>query len=219
MLCIADEAGRLWVMGCSEQERGWVPHREDESWLCLMHKVGVLQVSPVFGRAHADITLSENGAVVTRGVNEYIWRSAASKAVMRPGRHFARFTVVQGTHIMFSVLRPGWDVEGGAGALNADGHGFDYRTANGRREPGWRDWEGMQDANKKGDCIGILLDLDQGSMTVWKNDEKLGVMKAEGLSGPLCWAVETADMGYSACIESSPAPASPTEEELAAAQA
>lgn len=24
-------------------------------------------------------------------------------------------------------------------------------------------------------------------MTVWKNDVKLGVMLAEGLSGPLCW--------------------------------
>ena len=29
----------------------------------------------------------------------------------------------------------------------------------------------------------MLLDLDQGSMTVWKNDEKLGVMQAEGLGG------------------------------------
>ena len=35
----------------------------------------------------------------------------------------------------------------------------------------------------------MLLDLDQGSMTVWKNDDQLGVMVAEGLSGPLCWAV------------------------------
>ena len=26
-------------------------------------------------------------------------------------------------------------------------------------------------------------------MTVWKNDVKLGVMQAEGLVGPLCWAV------------------------------
>ena len=24
MLCIADEAGRCWIMGCSEQERGWL---------------------------------------------------------------------------------------------------------------------------------------------------------------------------------------------------
>ena len=63
----------------------------------------------------------------------------------------------------------------------------------------------------------MLLDLDQGSsMTVWKNDVKLGVMVVEGLRGPLCWA---ADMYNStARIESAPAPASPTEEELAAAQ-
>ena len=49
----------------------------------------------------------------------------------------------------------------------------------------------------------MLLDLDQGSMTVWKNDEKLGVMVAEGLSGPLCWAVEL-DEDDSARIESAP---------------
>ena len=46
----------------------------------------------------------------------------------------------------------------------------------------------MQSARKQGDRIGMLLDLDQGSMTVWKNGEQLGVMQAEGLSGPLCWA-------------------------------
>ena len=45
----------------------------------------------------------------------------------------------------------------------------------------------MQGA-KQGDRINMLLDLDQGSMTVWKNDDQLEVMQAEGLSGPLCWA-------------------------------
>ena len=65
-----------------------------------------------------------------------------------------------------------------------------------------------------GDRIGLLLDLDQGSMTVWKSDVKLGVMVAEGLSGPLCWAVSLARI-----IKSAPAPASPTAEELAAADA
>ena len=54
-------------------------------------------------------------------------------------------------------------------------------------------------------------------MTVWKNDEKLGVMQAEGLSGPLCWAVEMGGQGTRARIESAPAPTSPTEEELAKA--
>ena len=91
---------------------------------------------------------------------------------------------------------------------------------------GWRlpqrpegiDWEGMQGADQ-GDRIGMLLDLDQGSMTVWENDEKLGVMHAEGLMGPLCWAVTLMFEHDSARIESAPAPFSPTEEELAAARA
>ena len=55
-------------------------------------------------------------------------------------------------------------------------------------------------------------------MTVWKNGEQLGVMQAEGLTGPLCWAVSLYDE-ESARIESAPAPEAPTEEELAAARA
>ena len=98
-------------------------------------------------------------------------------------------------------------------AFREDGHCF-YNTGDGSRCPGYSDWEGMQPAREQGDRIGMLLDLDQGSMTVWKNDEKLGVMVAEGLSGPLCWAVEMYYHGNSARIESAPAPASPTEEEL-----
>ena len=72
---------------------------------------------------------------------------------------------------------------------------------------------------KQGDHLGMLLDLDQGSMTMWKGDNKLGVMVAEGLSGPLCWAVSLGAPSRSARIESAPAPASPTEEELAPAMA
>ena len=51
----------------------------------------------------------------------------------------------------------------------------------------------------------MLLDLDQVSMTVWKNNVRLGVMQAEGLSGPLCWAV-TMEGPNSARIESAPIP-------------
>ena len=64
----------------------------------------------------------------------------------------------------------------------------------------------------------MLLDLDQGSMTVWKNGVKLGVMATEELSGPYCWAVSMYSQGSSVRIESAPAPASPTEEELTAAK-
>ena len=127
--------------------------------------------------------------------------------------------------MLSGVIRPGWD--GGMNAHVVDGHCF-YFTFNGQRWPGYlleilpgrrfphgHDWEGVQ-SMEQGDRIGMLLDFDQGSMTVWKNDVKLGVTQAaaaaaaEGLSGPLCWGVL---MRSAAHIESSP-----TEEELAAAK-
>ena len=80
--------------------------------------------------------------------------------------------------MLFGVIQPGWEVEGGENAYNVDGHCF--CDTYGFRHPGDRTWEGRQTAKEQGDRIGMLLDLDQGSMTVWKNDVKLGVMAAEG---------------------------------------
>ena len=220
MLCIPEEVGRLWAVERSEQERGWVPRRGRPSWLCRMHdEVEGLQLPLAFGRAHADITLSMGGALATNdaGIG---WRTAASSVVMRSGRHFAQLRQLRVVEeVFFGVMRPDWelDVEGGEDVVDEDGHCF-YGTDDGLRDPGGHDWEGRQAAQEQGDRIGMLLDLDQGSMTVWKNDEKLGVMQAEGLSGPLCWAVELLIEG-SVRIMSAPAPASPTEEELAAAMA
>ena len=225
MLSIPEEAGRLWVAGCSGQERGWVPRRELESLLGLMQEVALLRVPLVFGRAHDTVTLSEGGAVATKSVDDHSRRIAASNVVMRSGRHFAQFTAEQGKFPMFGVIRPGWDVGGGEEAYSAVGHCF-YWLNIGWHFPaeqlphGSREWDGMQDANQ-GDCIGMLLDLDQGSMTVWKNDDKLGVMQVESLSGPVCWAVDICELydGDSVRIMSAAAPPSPTEEELAAAKA
>ena len=191
MLTIVEDAGRWWVACCSEQERGWVPRHGLANWLGLMQEVEQLRVPLVFGRAHGSFTLSEDGAVASRNGDEIALRSAASTAVMRSGRHFAQFTVVAGGSL-FGAIRPGWDVAGEAEAHVADGHCF-YGTYIGWRWPGRRDWEGRKAARVEGDRIGMLLDLDQGSMTVWKNDIKLGVMVAEGLSGPLCWAISMAD--------------------------
>ena len=216
LLCIVEVAAWRWLAGCSEQERGWGPRRDLESWLGLMHEVGLLRMPLVFGRAHADFTLSEGGAVATLMGAWGGWRAAAGKVVMRSGRHFASFTVVSGVCMLFGVIRPGWDVEAGANAHTVDGHCF-YRTLDGARNPGNQDWEGTQGAQDQGDRIGMLLALDQGSMTVWKNDARLGVAQAERLSGEYCWAVLVYDEGNSARIESAPAPASPTEEELTAA--
>ena len=106
LLSMVEEVARLWVAGCSEQQRGWALRRGLESWLGLMHEVERLRVPLVFGRAHAEVTLSQGGAVATRTAGGD-WQAAASKVVMRSGRHFAQLTVEQ------DVIRPGWDVQGG----------------------------------------------------------------------------------------------------------
>jgi hypothetical protein len=202
---IIEEAARQWITAsCTDQERGWVPRRGRERWLGLMWEVEALRRgSAVFGRSHESIALSEGGSLATR-VGLFPFPAAASKAVMRAGRHYAQFTVVSGYGIFFGVIRPGCDVEGGKNAPRVDGHCF-YQTWSGSHFPGYHNWEGIQSATE-GDRIGMLLDLDQGTMTVYKNDERLGVM-AIGLSGEYSWAVALYYRGDSTRIESAALPA------------
>eukprot|EP01046_Picozoa_sp_COSAG06_P041886 COSAG06_NODE_5261_length_3601_cov_3.816729_3_plen_88_part_00 len=53
---------------------------------------------------------------------------------------------------------------------------------------GGEKWEGMTDARADGDRIGMLLDQDEGSLTVYKNDRRCGVMLSSGLAGNFRWA-------------------------------
>jgi hypothetical protein len=76
--------------------------------------------------------------------------------------------------------RPARDLEG-RNPEDLEGHCF-YTTYDGACYPSYNHWEGRQNATELGDRIGLLLDLDQGTMSVYKNDERLGVM-ATGLSG------------------------------------
>jgi len=49
-------------------------------------------------------------------------------------------------------------------------------------------WDGMENISFSTAEIGMLLDLDEGTLSVYKNGRKLGVMK-EGLAGSYCWVV------------------------------
>ena len=51
----------------------------------------------------------------------------------------------------------------------------------------WEDWEGREDC-QSGDTLGMLLNLDEGTLTVYKNNRRLGMMK-DGLLGSYCWYV------------------------------
>ena len=85
--------------------------------------------------------------MATRTVADGAYRAAASKVVMRSGRHFARFTVIQDYRMLLGVIRPG-PVEGGANTEDVDGHCF-YRAATGSRFPGTIGWEGSSPRNSR----------------------------------------------------------------------
>ena len=55
------------------------------------------------------------------------------------------------------------------------------------------DWQGMEGLGGSGK-IGLLLDLNEGNLSVFKNGRRLGMVK-DGLGGEYCWFVSV----YSAC--------------------
>jgi hypothetical protein len=166
-----------------------------------------------FERAHANITRSEGNTVATLTEYDGYWHTTASGAVLNGGGlRMVQLTVRKGDYMHFGAIRADWDVEGGVNAHAVQGHCF-YNAYNGERYPGDSDWEGMQ-AAKQGDRIGLLLDLDAGSLTVYKNDERLGVMQETGLTDAAGyrWAVSLGTEGDSARLEG-PLPVAASEED------
>jgi hypothetical protein len=160
------------------------------------------------GPAHPDIALLEDNAVAEKKtMDDYSYRTAASEATLSGGGlHAARFTVREGYSMFFGAIRADWNVQGGGAAHEVRGHCF-YATGSGQRCPGRGDWQGMQTATQS-DRIDLVLDLGDGSMTVLKNGEPLGVMQESGLGGAgveYRWAVGLYNKSDSARIDAVPA--------------
>jgi hypothetical protein len=226
MWSVASEVARRWIAARSAQHRGWVPRRPQDCWLGLMAELQRLLWSAVFVRAPpwrdaVQVAITHSWRPTLAAFPE-CWRlSVATKngpsvpgqsvpvataVAMRAGRHFARFTVMRGEDMLFGLVRPGYDVDGGAITEDVDGHCF-YDVSNGDLWPGPRSWEGQgwTEGGEEGDTIGMLLDFDDGTLTIFRDEaaglERLGVM-ARGLSGEYCWAVSMWPTGHSAQLES-----------------
>ena len=167
-------------------------------------------------KSHEDITLSCNGFVasLTGGPEgprltddrKVIPHIARSDVVMSGGKHFAQFRMLPDTiseAVSFGVMRPNsMDL----GETNPSECSCFYFTGDGdlhfppRQRCDTPPWDGMQPA-APGDRIALLLDQDCGSITVFKNDKRLGVM-TKGLSGNYCWAIMMNRKGTSVRIKS-----------------
>ncbi|EJK64942.1 hypothetical protein THAOC_14266 [Thalassiosira oceanica] len=85
-------------------------------------------------------------------------------------------------------------------------HACQYSSTTGRmcwanweaEQTEWGDWEGMEGCGT-GDTIGMRLDLNEGTLTGYMNNRRLGVMK-DGLSGSYCWYATVMGNGCSIAI-------------------
>ena len=141
--------------------------------------------------------------------------------VMRSGRHFARFTPTEYTAaIHVGIIRPIL-VEGasdqpifspfartfmaldlqrtsrwGEGS-SADCCFYSFKDG-GCRHRRWphaskrTEWNAMERCNPE-DTVGLLLDLDRGTLSVYLNERRLGRMLG-GLIGEYCWSVTLSSM-------------------------
>jgi len=137
-----------------------------------------------------------------------------SNNILRAGKHYASFKLASHIgHSFVGVMRPGQANQNTSGApfeSNFFNH-FSRKHDDDNNKvhccfyfsydgvcciSDWGDstedvpdiaWEGMESMSS-GDEVGMLLDLDEGTLSVYKNGRRLGVMKS-GLIGPYCWVV------------------------------
>ncbi|EJK66799.1 hypothetical protein THAOC_12242 [Thalassiosira oceanica] len=149
------------------------------TWLSILHRFEHLLLFDVLLGRHIE---HQNGDKTTvQGTNNWKCSAVSSHYVMRSGTHYAEFQVTGQPSDEWS-------------ACNV--HACQYNCGDGGMEwTDWNDeydyyyvlWEGMEECGT-GDTVGMLLDLGEGTLTVYKNSRRLGVMK-DGLAGSYCWCV------------------------------
>jgi hypothetical protein len=147
------------------------------------------------------VRISQDGLTVTK---QHVWVFAYMRGakcghpadVMTQGRHYAEFTFVKGTRSSCGVTDPAMDMASWGGAVESNYNRmwlyYCQLGTNGERmvpgcsAGGSQEWPGHE-GPATGDRIGLLLDLTEGSLTVFKNDRRLGKMVEAGITAPVCW--------------------------------
>ena len=196
-----------------------MPRYDGDNWLSKCNYLQSLRKPLTFDQLVGQFSYVEgNKSDVTNNNSTYDWDTAFSNNIMMAGKHYVSFEVYEASGLMLGVMRPGEAMQSASGnPLSSDF--FDhftqrkgslqynnninccmYRASDGHCwSSDWRDhgpvfiggeaWDGMERTSFP--CkIGVLLDLDEGTLSVYKNGRKLGVMK-RGLAGHYCWVVST----------------------------
>ena len=246
-LPLAEEASmRIAEGGMSDEERAALSPRrgEDETWVRFYHRICLrrapLAFTKLFGggivhhghdRSRVISSSTSPGLPRWTGRGYYGYKSAVcGDHVMAIGRHYAEFSMEDGTGYLVGVVRPiereddgremedlqpfndqGDETEAWPSFLRSERAGGGWRWGDSAvncclyvcyrglcgsvgysplaSQTGfidWNEWEGQNGLGRDRGRVGLLLDLNVGTLAVYKNGRRLGVMK-RGLSGEYCW--------------------------------
>ena len=122
-------------------------------------------------------------------------RAAATEELPQHGQSFAEFELkeIEKMTVYIGLLPVEFDIENGVNLEDEEG-GCLYSSYSGKCYPAGSDWSGIQGA-AEGDRIGMLHDSVLGSLAVFKNGQRLGLMQASGLTGRYQFGVCMFDKG------------------------
>ena len=191
-------------------------NNETTTWLPILNELEQLRLPLKFSKLiGADITYSgSDSRVKGHSDSRYKYSTAMTDYVMRRGIHYATFNLINGRGTVIGVSRPLHDYDvsvsayaeeifsmfdarrfGGLLAQRTDkwvGDVHCCRIVCGIGLMQWTNWAASHSETEgpggfdKGDTAGLLVDLNRGTLTVYKNGRRLRLAK-DGLAGQYCF--------------------------------
>ena len=196
------------------------------TWLSILHRYEHLLMFDVL--MGGDIEHRNGDKTTVQATCDDRYCAAVSRSYpMTSGAHFAEFEIIAGGPYI-GIVRPMPGLDTGNYPFHrqfyrdflaqrsedwgdSNVHACEYLSWNGKLfwtnwddEDNWGlDWEGTESCIT-GDTVGMLLNLDRGTLTVYRNNRRLGLMKND-LFGPYRWFVTLSD-DDTVAIKSGPLP-------------
>ena len=232
---IEETARRLVHNIATEEQMNALPRYDGENWLSKYNCLRLLQIPLTFDHLVGQISYVDGKkSCVAHDNRSYTMATAFSNNIMMAGKHYVSFEASHdGTELLLGVMRPGEAMQSAKYSPQASEFFEHFTQRKGSRQynnsvnccmyigfngycwsSDWESneyeqlrWDGMDRIYSRSPCkIGMLLDLDEGTLSVYKNDRRLGVMK-RGLAGHYCWVVSLAT-DTQVTIKRGPVPAS-----------
>ena len=215
---VDESARRIVQDIATDEEKNALPGYDEDNWLCKYSYLQSLRVPLAFDQLVGQQIeyVKGNKSRVADNDSTNDWATAFSNSIMMAGKHYVSFEVYQGTCFSAGVMRPGEAMQSAHGdpllrsffnhftqregslQYNNNVNCCMYNTFDGAcLSSVWESdsvyseetWNGQERLPGIISCtIGMLLDLDEGTLSVYKNGRRLGVMQ-RGLTGHYCWVV------------------------------